>query len=124
MNKVKILRIYLYVFGAGNIITSLLIPFALGDSLLWYPRNLATDLMVGSLYLAMGIGMLCIAKRPEGQKGFIDFIVLANILHAAVMIVFAQKPVHIYLDAGFVGLMGAVPLFAYPWGIRNFLRYS
>lgn len=123
IEKVKILKMYLYIFGAGNVITSLVIPIAFGDSILWQPRNLATDFMVGSIYLAMGIGMLCVAKKPEEQKGFIDFIVMSNIFHAIVMIIFAQKPSHIYLDAGFVGLMGIVPLLVYPWGLNKFLKY-
>jgi hypothetical protein len=123
MKKVKLLKIYLYIFGIGNVVTSLLVPLVFGDAVLWHPRNLATDLMVGSVYLAMGIVMVCIARKPENHKGFIDFIVIANIFHAIVMIVFAQKPSHIYLDAGFIGLMGVIPLFIYPWGITKFLKY-
>jgi hypothetical protein len=124
IRKFKILQIYLYVFGLINIITSFVIPLAFGDTVLWHPRNLPTDLMVGSMYLAMGIVMLCISKKPEAHKGFIDFIVMANIFHAIVMIVFAQKPSHIYLDAGFIGLMGVLPLLMYPWGVNRFLKYS
>ena len=124
INKVSLLKICLYIFGIGNIVTSLLTPLLLGEALLWEPRNLATDLMLGSVYLAMGIGMICIAKKPESQKGFIDFVVMSNIFHAIVMIVFAQKPIHVYLDAGYVGLMGVMPLFIYPWGIKNFLRFN
>lgn len=30
-----------------------------------------------------------------------------------IMILFTHKPSQIYLDAGFIGLMGAVPLFVY-----------
>ena len=124
IKKIKILKIYLYVFGIGNIVTSFVIPIAFGDSVLWHPRNLTTDLMVGSIYFAMGICMMCIVKKPEEQKGFIDFIIMSNIFHAMVMIIFAQKPSHIYLDAGFIGLMGVVPLLVYPWGIKKFLKYS
>ena len=124
MNKLKLLKWYLYFFGAANIATSLLIPLVFGESFLWQPRNLATDLMIGSIYLALGISMMRTAAAPENHKGFIDFVVLANVSHAFVMLVFAQKPVHIYLDAGFVAVVGVLPLLLYPWGLKNFLRYQ
>ena len=123
MKKTALLRKYLYFFGIAKIASSFTIPLVLGDTILWQPRNLPTDLMVGSLYLAMGIGMVCIARTVEKHKGFIDFIVMANVFHAVIMIVFAQKPIHIYLDAGFIGLMGLLPLLVYPWGVANFLRH-
>ena len=65
MNREKLLTFYLYIFGFGNIVTSFGIPVLFGDELLWHPRNLPTDTMVGSLYLAMGIIMVLVAKHPE-----------------------------------------------------------
>lgn len=124
MNREKLLTLYLYIFGFGNIITSFGIPVLFGDSLLWYPRNLPTDLMVGSLYLAMGIIMVLIAKDPQKHKAFIDFVVLGNIFHALIMVFFAQKPSHIYVDAAFIAIMGVVPLFLYPWPLLTILRYG
>jgi hypothetical protein len=41
-----------------------------------------------------------------------------------VMIVFAQRPSHIYLDSGFIGAMGVIPLFLYPWPLRKLLNYN
>jgi len=105
-------------------VTSVGIPVFWGDELLWQPRNFPTDLMVGSMYMAMGIIMVLIAKQPKEHKSFIDFIVIANILHALVMIFYAQKPSHIYLDSTFMFAMGMIPLFIYPWPIRKFLRYK
>lgn len=87
-------------------------------------RNLPTGLMVGSLYMAMGIVMVLIAKKAPENKGFIDFIVVGNILHASVMAIYAQKPEHLYLDALFILIMGLIPLFIYPWPLKTFLRYG
>ena len=124
MAKTKLLKAYFYIFGTGNIITSVAIPVFFGDELLWHPRSLPTDLMVGSIYMAMGIIMVLVAKYPKKHKGFIDFIILSNILHAIVMIFYAQRPIHIYLDSGFIVTMGIIPLFLYPWPLRKFLTYN
>jgi hypothetical protein len=49
-------------------------------------------------------------------------LILANLIHASIMLVFAQNIYHIILDVIPIGLMGGVPLVIYPWGLRNFLR--
>ncbi|MEJ8568850.1 hypothetical protein V3330_14545 [Wenzhouxiangellaceae bacterium CH-27] len=123
MAKLRLLIVYLYVFGTVNIVTSFVVPIFFGDVLLWHPRNLATDLMVGSVYLAMGIVMLPIARFPTRHKAFIDFLIFANVLHALVMFITAQKPSQIYLDAAYIGLAGAIPFALYPWPWSEFLRY-
>lgn len=105
-------------------LAALVIPVMFADELLWTPRNLPTDLMVGSLYLAMGIIMVRVAGCPNQHKGFIDFLIVANTLHALVMVVFAQKPSHIFLDAGFIGATGLLPLALYPWPLGKFLSYN
>lgn len=124
MKKPRWLTVYFYVFGAANLLTSVLVPLFFGEHLLWEPRNLPTDLMVGSLYLAMGMIMLGIARAPQKHKAFVDFVIVANILHALVMAIFAQKPNHLYLDVAFAGLMGFIPLALYPWPMIRFLQYS
>jgi hypothetical protein len=78
--------------------------------------------MIASIYLAMGIIMVLIAKVPLNHKSFIDFVILANILHALVMLVTARNFYHIIFDFAPIALMGVIPLFIYPWGIANFLR--
>jgi hypothetical protein len=108
----------------GNILTSFVIPLFFGDELLWTPRSLPTDLMVGSLYMAMGIVMIVVAKSPMNHKAFIDFIIISNILHGLVMVFYAQKPSHIYLDSGFIGIMGVILILLYPWPLNKFLRYD
>lgn len=124
MSKTKLLTIYLYVFGIGNLITSIVFPVFFGDELLWQPRNLPTDLMVGSLYFAMGVIMLSIARNPAANKAFIDYIILGNLIHAVVMVVYAQQPTHIYIDALLIGSMGIIPLVLYPWPLNKLLRYG
>jgi hypothetical protein len=123
MDKVKALRIYLYVFGVSHIVTAITIPIFFSNLLLWKPRNLPTELMVGSLYLAMGIVMIAIVRDPVPHKAFVDYVVIGNILHALVMIAYAEHLLHIILDAAFIGATGVLPLIFYPWGLGNFLRY-
>jgi hypothetical protein len=61
MRKKYYLSLFLRIFGIANLITAFGIPLFFGDLLLWTPRNLPTELMVGSLYFAMGIMMLVAA---------------------------------------------------------------
>lgn len=123
LNKIQLLSTYLMVFGIANIASSIVVPVFF-RSLLWTPYNFATDLMVGSIYLAIGVVMVSISKEPMRHKGFIDFLILANLLHASVMVIWAQKASHVYIDAVFIGETGVVPLILYPWSLSNFLRYD
>lgn len=124
MKKTRYLGIFLRIFGISNLVTAFTIPIFFGDLLLWTPRNLPTELMVGSLYFAMGIVMLIAAHNPIEHRAFLEFAIIGNILHAFIMIAYATKPIQIVVDAGFIGFMGLVLLILYPWGIKNFLRHS
>ena len=121
MNKERYLKYYLYVFGFLSIFVITTVPIIFGDVFLWAPRNLPTEVMLASIYLVMGIVMIVAAKNPLGQKSFIDFLIIANLLHAFVMLVTAQHSLQIILDVVPIGAMGLLPLFFYPWGLRNFL---
>ena len=122
--KAKLLKIYLLVFGVLNIGFLSYMPILFGDILLWQPRNIPVEMMLGSLYFAMGIVMIRVAKYPLKHKGLIDFIILGNLMHAILMIFYAEHILHIILDVGAIGLLGGIPLIIYPWGIRHFLRYA
>ena len=122
--KTKYLKRYLLIFGLLNIfVISFTIPLLFGDWLLWEPRNLAVEMMMSSIYLAMGIVMVLIARNPLPHKAFIDFLVIANLAQAFVMQIFSENIWHLVFDVGAIALMGALPLVFYPWGLRRFLRY-
>lgn len=53
-----------------------------------------------------------------------DHTILANLLHALVMVIYAWHVLHIFLGATFVGSRDVILLIAYPQGIRQFLRYE
>ena len=120
-NKTRLLKSYLYIFGFLNIFVVSTIPVIFGDVFLWQPRNLPTEIMMASLYFSMGIVMVFAARNPEKHKAFVDFIITGNTLHALVMLITAQNTIQIMLDVIPIGLMGILPLFFYPWGLRNFL---
>jgi hypothetical protein len=120
-SKTTYLKAYLYIFGFLNIFIVSTIPVIFEDVFLWEPRNIPTEIMIASLYLAMGVVMVFAARNPEKHKAFVDFLVIANILHASVMLVTAQKMLQIVLDVLPIGAMGILPLVFYPWGLRNFL---
>ena len=123
--KTRLLRLYFMIFGLLSVLViSFTVPLAFGDQLLWHPRNIPDEMMLAVLYLAMGIVMLLAARRPEDHKAFLDFVILGNVLHAAVMLVYAEHALHVVFDVGAVGVMGVAPLFFYPWGLKRFLRYA
>ncbi|UCD41422.1 MAG: hypothetical protein JSV69_12730 [Chloroflexota bacterium] len=121
-NKEKYLSIYLYVFGLASIFLITTIPFIWGDLLLWHPRNTPTEIMIAGIYFAMGVVMVLTAKKPSNQKSFIDFLILANLVHALIMIITARNIYQIIFDVIPIGLMGLIPLIVYPWRRRNFFR--
>ncbi|MFX1558971.1 MAG: hypothetical protein ACFFBL_00110 [Promethearchaeota archaeon] len=122
MDKSKTLTYYLHVFGFLSLTVISIGPYFLGDELLWQPRNLPTEIMMSSIYFSMGLVMILAAKNPIKHKLFIDFLILSNIIHSLIMIVFAQNIIQIIVDAGLVGVMGVLPLFFYPWGLRNLFQ--
>lgn len=121
--KTRWLKYYLITFGLLNILViSFTVPLFLGDLLFWQPRNLPDEMMLSSIYLAMGLVMVVAARNPMAHKSFIDFLITANLVHAFVMLLFAQNLWHI-LDVLTIGCLGGMPIFFYPWGLRQFLRY-
>ena len=123
MNKEKYMKLYLYLFGVLNIFfLSFAVPRFFGF-LMWEPRNIPNEMMMAGIYFSMGIVMVFTARNIKKNKGFIDFIILANAVHAIVMAIYAKNIIHI-VDAGGIGLMAMIPVIVYPWGIRNYLRYE
>jgi len=117
------LRRYLVTFGLLNVfVISFTIPLLFGDLLLWQPRNLPIEMMLSTIYLAMGIFMIAASKTPLDHKSFIDFLILANLAHALVRLITARNWWHL-VDVVAIGSQGYLPLSFYPWGLREILRY-
>ncbi len=125
MDRLQFLRWYLWLGGLLNIfVISLAVPLLLGDLLLWHPRNIPDERMISVIYLSMGVLMIAVARRPLAHKSYVDFLVLSNVLHAAVMLLYARNVYHVVVDVAGIGALGLAPLFFYPWGLRKFLRYA
>jgi hypothetical protein len=118
----RFLKYYLYVFGFLNVFVVSTVPFSLGDRVLWQPRNLPDELMIAGIYVAMGVCMIAAAPNPKKHKAFVDFVILANLVHAAIMAAAARNVLQIVVDVVPIAAMGMLPLAAYPWGIKNYLR--
>ncbi len=124
MDKDKLMKLYFYFFGLVNIfLLSFAVPIFFGF-LLWEPRNIPNEMMMSGIYFSMGTMMVLTARNFKNQKGFVDFIILANAIHAIIMVVYAKNMIHIVVDAAGTGLMAIIPLTIYPWDIKNFLRYD
>ncbi|KAA3643999.1 MAG: hypothetical protein DWQ07_17945 [Chloroflexi bacterium] len=119
--QLRALKYYLIIFGVLSLLVFSTVPVIFGDTFLWQPRNLATELMMSIVYFSMGIVMLFSARNPTKHQTFVDFIILANILHAVVMAITAQTASQYLLDVLPIGIMGLLPLLFYPWGLRNYL---
>ena len=89
---------------------------------MWHPRNLPDELMIAGIYVSMGIGMIAAAPDPRTHKAFIDFVILANLVHAAIMTATARSVLQIVVDVVPIAAMGILPLICYPWGIKNVFR--
>ena len=125
MDNIRFLKYYLWTFGLLNIfVISFTVPALFGDLLLWQPRNQPVEMMISVIYFAMGIIMIFSAGNPLAHKSFLDFVIIANLLHAIVMIVYAKNIFHLIVDAIPIGLMGALPLIFYPWGLSKFFHYQ
>lgn len=123
-NNAKRLKNYLYIFGLLNIfVISFAVPLLFGDWLMWQPRNIPMEMMMSIVYLAMGIVMIRIAKDPLPHKAFIDILVVANLAHALVMLIYAETLWQMLIDVSAIALMGVLPLLFYPWSVRQFMRY-
>ncbi len=120
----KWLRAYLYLFGLGNVVLHPVLPFLFQEAFFWTPRNRPYEFMIGGIYIAMGIIMILAANAPRKHKLFVDFIILGNFLHAAVMIVFGilEQPAHLYGDVLWISALWVLPLVFYPWGAGKLLR--
>ena len=118
------MKYYFWTFGLLNIfVISFTAPILFGDLLLWQPRNMPVEMMISVIYFAMGIIMILSAGNPLAHKSFLDFVIIANILHAIIMILYAKNFLHLIMDAIPIGIMGMLPLLFYPWGLGKFLRY-
>lgn len=137
--KTRLLRIYLVVFGLACVVTmSPLIPALMfpGKPIKipnLFDNSFPAAVMLSALYLAMGLVMLLAARRPAEHKAFLDFVVVSSVLHALVMIAYKAPMQEQGLSVGahgvlhsvvMMGAMGVAPLFFYPWGLKQFLRYS
>jgi hypothetical protein len=101
--------VYLITFGIFSIvILSFPTPFLFVDALLFEPRSLPLEVMISSFYLALGFVMIRAARNPLEHKGVIENVILSSIMHAIIMVVFAQNTLQVVLDAGAVALMGVL----------------
>lgn len=80
-------------------------------------------MMISVIYFAMGIIMIFSASNPLAHKSFVDFIIIANLLHTVIMALYAKNFIHLVVDVIPIGLMGVLPLLFYPWGLKKFFRY-
>lgn len=120
----KKLSRYLFLAGWANLVLHPVLPWLLPELFFWQPRNYAYEFMIGGIYLALGIVMIIASKQPEKHKLFVDFCILMNLFHAVVMMAFAilvNQPHHLVGDVVWIGAQAVIPLFVYPWGIKNFL---
>ena len=122
MDKLQLMKYYLVIFGVLSIVSSIVIPLFF-PHFLWQPRNIPQEVMISSIYSSIGIVMIIIARNPANHKSFIDFLIIVNVLHAVVMVVFAETIYHLVIDSAFIGFLGVLPLILYPWKLADLFKY-
>jgi hypothetical protein len=123
--RARVLGGFLVVCGVGNLVVHPILPWLLPALFFWTPRNAAYELMIGGIYMALGVAMIVAGRRPTEHKLFIDAFVLANAFHGATMAYFAAAQhayAHFYGDIPWIGLLALFPLAVYPWPLKSFLR--
>jgi hypothetical protein len=123
--KVRWLSRFLLTAGVGNIVVHPMLPWFVPQLFFWQPRNIPYEFMIGGIYVALGISMVVASRNPLDHKLFVDFVVLANLFHVAVMIFFSfvhHAVAHLYGDVIWIGALALLPLVFYPWGVSRFLR--
>jgi hypothetical protein len=85
MNRERALKIALVLvgllFAAG--------VYPLTDSLLHADQSMNNEVMMLSLYVALGIFLLMAARNPSANRSLIAFTAWSSLAHAAVMVVMA-----------------------------------
>lgn len=124
MAKEKILGTFFLWAGLANIFLHPVLPWFLPHHFFWTPRNIPYEFMIGGIYIAWGIVMVIASIHPKKNKLFIDFTILGNLFHTAVMVYFGimEQPTHLYGDVLWITALWGVPLLYYPWGVKNFLK--
>jgi len=64
------------------------------DSLLHANQSMNTEVMMLSLYVALGIFLLVAARNPSANRSLIAFAAWSSLAHAAVMVVMAFQNAH------------------------------
>lgn len=124
MKSERILARFLLIFGLANIFVHPVLPWFLPRLFFWTPRNVPYEFMIGGIYLALGVVMIQASREPLKHKLLVDFIILGNFFHAAVMVFFGilLQPSHLYGDVIWISAQWLIPILYYPWGLKNFLR--
>ncbi len=90
MHRERALKIVLVLvgllFSAG--------VYPVTDSLLHANQSMNTEVMMLSLYVALGIFLLVAARNPSANRSLIAFAAWSSLAHAAVMVVMAFQNVY------------------------------
>jgi hypothetical protein len=90
MNRERSLKIVLVLVGL--LFSAGVYPVA--DSLLHANQSMYADVMMLSLYVALGIFLLIAARNPSANRSLIAFTAWSSFAHAAVMVVMAFQNAH------------------------------
>jgi len=108
--KERALKIVLVLIGV--IFVAAVYPIAIS---LWHPgQDEATQPMMLSLYVALGVFLLLAARNPSANRSLIAFAGWANIAHAAVMTVqsfqLRSERTHLLVGVAMFGIIDLVLL--------------
>lgn len=113
---------FIAFFGFLTVAVFVEIGPAVESLIKWGDRGEAYELMICSIYLTWGVFLWLASANPLAHKLFLDFSVVANVVHFTVMfvegLVMPGEHAHLYGDVA-LGWAGLIPLAWIWWRVRD-----
>lgn len=108
MTRMKLLKLFLFVFGFFFIFGLHSMMTFFPDSWAWEPRQSEYEQMIVGVYAVLGVFLILASFNPLEHRSLIQFTIWSSMVHAAIMLVQA-----LYDKTEHANLHGDVPaLFA------------
>ena len=86
--KLKYLKIALYVFGAIFLVgIYVMMMWVWPDGWGWTPRQPEYEQMIMGVYATLGVFLILAAKNPLAHRSLISFTIWSSIVHGGIMLV-------------------------------------
>ncbi len=103
-DRVRYLKVVLYVFGATAVVGVPLLMTLWTDGFAWEPPQSEYEQMIMGMYATLGVFLILAARDPLANRSLIWFTVWSSVVHGGIMLVHALVD-----DAERMNLVGDIP---------------